>query len=191
MWRRSGVIPSIHSFNIYLNSETLQINDVGGMATIGSIQEFQPEVETIDSYLERVEVFTLANGIKEEKRVAILLSEIGGKVYGLLRNLVAPATVSAQSYQELTATLKAHFDPKPIVIAEGFHFHRRVQAVGESISEYVAELKRLANNCQFGQYLDEALRDRLVCGMRSQSTQKRLLAEADLTFSKAQETTSS
>ena len=57
--------------------------------------------------------------------------------------------------------------------------------MGESISEYVAELKRLANNCQFGQYLDEALRDRLVCGMRSQSTQKRLLAEADLTFSKA------
>ena len=112
----------------------------------------------------------MANGIKEEKRVAVLLSVIGGKVYGLLRNLVAPATVSEQSYQELTATLKAHFDPKPIVIAERFHFHRRVQAMGESISEYVAELKRLANNCLFGQYLDEALRDRLVCGMRSQST---------------------
>ena len=39
------------------------------MATNGSIQEFLPEVETIDSYLEGVKVFTLANGIKEEKRV--------------------------------------------------------------------------------------------------------------------------
>ena len=106
-------------------------------------------------------------------------------MYGLLRNLVAPATVSERSYQELTATLKAHFNPKPIVIPERFHFHRRVQAMGESISEYVAKLIRLTNNCQFSQYLDEALRVRLVCEMGSQSTQKCLIAEADLTSSKA------
>ena len=63
-----------------------------------------------------------------------------------------------------------------------FHFHRRDQAADESIAEYVAELRRLSTNCKFGATLNDALRDRLVCGMRNTSAQKRLLAEADLTF---------
>ena len=48
----------------------------------------------------------------------------------------------------------------------------------------MAELRR---HCAFGTYLNEALRDRLVCGFRSESIQRRLLAEKDLTLSKAVE----
>ena len=83
--------------------------------------------------------------------------------------------------------LKAHFQPKPLVIAERFHFHRRDQAVGESIADYVAQLRHLSAHCEFGEYLNDALRDRLVCGMRSESAQKRLLSESDLTFKRALE----
>ena len=50
---------------------------------------------------------------------------------------------------------------------------------------YVAELRRLATHCAFEAYLEEALHDRLVCGLRSESTQKRLLSEADLTLARA------
>ena len=70
-------------------------------------------------------------------------------------------------------------------MAERFHFHRRQQAVGENVADYVAALRRLAMHCQFGAYLLEALRDRLVCGLRSEEQQKRLLAEHNLTFDKA------
>ena len=35
--------------------------------------------------------------------------------------------------------------------------------------------------------LNEALRDRLICGMRNQTVQKRLLVKADLDFAKALE----
>ena len=35
--------------------------------------------------------------------------------------------------------------------------------------------------------MDEALRDRLVCGLSSEATQKRLLTEPDLTFARAVE----
>ena len=42
------------------------------------------------------------------------------------------------------------------------------------MGEYVAELRHLATHCNFGAYLDEALRDRLVCGLRNENTQKRL-----------------
>ena len=53
------------------------------------------------------------------------------------------------------------------------------------------ELRRLASHCEFGQFLDEALWDRLVCGIRNDTTQKRLLSEADLTLAKAVQIASS
>ena len=52
---------------------------------------------------------------------------------------------------------------------------------------YVAELRKLAIHCNFGGNLNEALRDRLVCGLRNMQIQKRLLSEAKLKYSKAVE----
>ena len=87
----------------------------------------------------------------------------------------------------MATILKSHFEPKPLLIAERFHFHRRDQAAGETIAEYVAELRRLSTHCDFGDTLNDALRDRLVCGLRYESVQKRLLSEPDLTFKRALE----
>ena len=157
------------------------------MATLGRIQKFDPKEETIEAYLERVQLFIQANGIKDKKRVAVHLSVLGSKPYRVLTNVLAPQKPSEKSYNELTRTLRSHFNPKPVVIAERFHFHRRVQSAEESLTEYVAELKKLAQSCNFGGHLDEVLRDRLVCGIRSQGAQRRLLAEPDLTLDKALE----
>jgi len=91
-----------------------------------------------------VELFFTANGIKDEKKVAMLLSVIGPKIYALLRDLLAPDKPQDKSVADLFATLKKHYEPKPVIIAERFRFHRRDQASGESIAEYLAELRRLA-----------------------------------------------
>ena len=154
-------------------------------ATIGKLSEFSPEKEKISSYLERVELFFDANGIEESKQVPALLTAIGGQTYVLLRNLLAPSKPNTKTFAQLKEALKQHFDPKPLVIAERFYFHRRCQQAGESIAEYIAELRRLATNCEFGEYLEQALRDRLVCGLKHEPTQKRLLTEASLTLAKA------
>ena len=50
---------------------------------------------------------------------------------------------------------------------------------------YLAELRKLAVPCEFGETSDEALRDRLVCGLRDEAYQKRLLSEPELTLDKA------
>ena len=55
------------------------------------------------------------------------------------------------------------------------------------MTDYLAELRRLTAHCEFGDHLSEALRDRLVCGLRSEATQKRLLTEPDLTLDRALE----
>ena len=72
--------------------------------------------------------------------------------------------------------------------SEQFKFHKRNHKEEESVAEYVAELKWLSTHRQFKDYLDDALRDRLVCRLRKESTQKQLLLEDKLTFTKAVET---
>ena len=55
------------------------------------------------------------------------------------------------------------------------------------MTEFMAQLRRLATHCQFGAFLEEALRDRLVCGLRNESIQRRLLSESNLSLQKAVE----
>lgn len=40
-------------------------------------------------------------------------------------------------------------------------------------------------HCEFGSLLDDALRDRFVRGLRSEASQRKLVLEAKLTFSRA------
>ena len=115
------------------------------MSSIGKIDEFKPEEESVAAYLERMELFFAANNIKEaEKQVTVFLSVVGANTYTLLRGLVAPEKPKDKSFTQLTEVLKKHYEPTRIVIAERFYFHRRGQQVGESIAQYVAELRRLA-----------------------------------------------
>ena len=51
----------------------------------------------------------------------------------------------------------------------------------------MAELRALAEFCNFGDTLSLMIRDRLVCGINDENTQRLLLAEKDLTYAKALE----
>ena len=73
-------------------------------------------------------------------------------------------------------------------IVERFKFNQRNQKQGERISEYIAELRKLSQFSEFND-LDDMTRDRIVCGMRSERLQKRLLSDKKLTLGKAIEDT--
>ena len=74
-----------------------------------------------------------------------------------------------------------------IHVAERFRFYKRNQSKGETVLAYMADLKKLAAHCNFGGNLNEALRDKLVCGLCNVQIQKRLLSETKLKYSKALE----
>ena len=61
--------------------------------------------------------------------------------------------------------MNEHLQPKPLIIAEHFKFHKRNQGSLETVSQYQAELRRLADKCKFEGYLDEALHNRFICGL--------------------------
>ena len=93
----------------------------------------------------------------------------------VLSDLYLPIPPSEKTYAQLTTVLKNHFAPKKLVIAEGYRFHTCTKREGESVTAFAANPKHLASTCQFGTHLNEALRDRFVCGLRSKETQKKLL----------------
>ena len=149
-------------------------------ATLGHVKPFDLS-ENWSLCTERLGQFFVANEIKDEaKQVAVLLTVIGSKPYELLHSLLAPAVPASKKYAELVAVLGDHLNPKPLVIAERFKFHHRNQRVGETVAQYMAALRKLTECCEFKDYLEEALRDRLVCGLRSEVVQRRLLSEKGL-----------
>jgi len=153
--------------------------------SIGKIEPFDDSCENWVTYVERVEQYFITNDVDTDKRVPALLSLIGSKTYGLLRSLTAPEKPSTKTFDDIVEILKRHLSPKPLVIAERFRFHKRDQRDGESISAFIAEIRKLSEHCEFGSSLDATLRDRLVCGLRNEAIQKRLLTEEDLTFKRA------
>ncbi|KAI4895675.1 hypothetical protein NFI96_020671 [Prochilodus magdalenae] len=133
-----------------------------------------------------LDYFFLANDITDgDKMKAILLSGVGATTYSLMRSLLCPQKPSDKTYKELVDLLKAHFNPKPSEIVQRFKFNSRVRRPGETVADYVAELRKLAQHCNYGEALTQMLRDRLVCGVGDDSIQRRLLAEVELTFEKA------
>ena len=115
----------------------------------------------------------------------MFLSVCGASTYELIRSLVAPDKPTDKTLVELTKLVKDHLTPRPSSIVQRFHFNARTQSENESVSQYVAELRKLAETCEFDASLENMLRDRLVCGLRDPKTQRRLLAESQLTFGKA------
>ena len=78
--------------------------------------------------------------------------------------------------------------PAPSEIVERFRFNSRFRKPGESIAAFIAELRALAEFCNFGDMLEAMLRDRIVCGINDDSIQRRLLSESKLDYAKAVET---
>ena len=157
------------------------------MATfLGTLGPFDPDSEDWTSYCERLEQFAGVNGIDDaDKKRAVLLSSCGNAVYQVIRNLVAPEKLAGKSFSELVKLVRDHYCPLPSVTAQRYNFNSRTQKEGETVSQFVAELRRLSEHCDFKATLDDMLRDRIVCGVRNSSVQRRLLAESGLTFKKA------
>ena len=72
------------------------------------------------------------------------------------------------------------------MIAERFKFNSRVRNANKSALMFVAKLRKLTEYCEYGESLNDMLRDRLVCRINHERTQQCLLSEGStLTLEKA------
>ncbi|XP_050521685.1 uncharacterized protein K02A2.6-like [Daktulosphaira vitifoliae] len=151
---------------------------------LGSIEQFVPG-DDIGEYIERLEQFFVLNDVQKTKKVASLLTFIGHDAYSVLKKLTYPKSPKELIYKELISKLKVHYSPEINEISERYKFHKEDQKEGQCIVEYIVELKSKAQNCNFGAFLEEALRDRFVFGVRESKLRALLLKESKLTFASA------
>ena len=152
----------------------------------GTVAPFNQDHDDWCEYVERLEHYFAVNDIvSADKQRAILLSVVGVSTYRLIRTLVSPDKVTDLTFTALMDKARALFNPKPSPIVKRYEFNTRCQGEDEPVATYVAELRKIAEFCDYGAVLSDMLRDRLVCGICNKIVQRRLLQETDLTFDKA------
>lgn len=154
--------------------------------SLGKLEEFLIGKTNWIEYKERLDFYFAANTITDaDKKRAIFFSVAGPSLYSLIRSLCTPDAPNSVDFPNILKLLDEHFTPKPSEILCRFKFNKRDQKRNESISEFIAELRKLSEHCNFGVQLESMLRDRLVCGILDEELQRKLLADPKLTLASA------
>ena len=90
----------------------------------------------------------------------MLLSCCGIATYIIFKELRAAAKSTKKKFSELVGLIKDQKTRKEIPQLKDFFFISRNRQSGENISNYIAdELRRLSQYCEYGDFLEEMLRD--------------------------------
>ena len=119
------------------------MSDTEGKAAtrvLGKLEPFDPSTDTVTAYVDRAELFFTVNSIGADMQAPVFLNAVGKEHYQLLSNLFAPTPPVRKSLEQIVEALKGHYDPKRLVIAERFNFHRRQQGKSETVTQFLAEL---------------------------------------------------
>lgn len=141
-------------------------------------------------WVERLEGAFLLFRVPDDLKRPMLLHYMGGENYDIVSDKMAPDKPQEKTYDEIVQLLETHFNPRPLEILENFRFKCRRQGderVDESIDDYLIALRKLAITCNFGNYLNTALRNQFVFGLKDRGIQAKLLEVHDLTLDRARD----
>ncbi|XP_075738876.1 uncharacterized protein LOC142784291 [Rhipicephalus microplus] len=151
------------------------------------LPDFDDEKENWKAYVIKAEAYFEATGVTESaKKQALLVAALSTRTVQILSGRIAPKKPNSLEYEDVVKALDEFFDPKRHEIAESFRFFNRCQLDSESVQEFITEIRRIADNCNFDTMLDRMLRDRIVCGIKSSALQKQVLTKKDLTLEDAE-----
>lgn len=149
-----------------------------------SIEKFTGE-NNLEYYLERFESVFKVLKIADNLKVHFLLSNLSCDVYEFLADKVKPVKPVNKSFDEICDILKSRYSVKPLEIAENYKFHQRKQRDGESFQDFLDALRSIAKNCEFGDYLEKAVRNQFTFGLKDEKIRAKLLEIRDLNLQTA------
>ena len=120
----------------------------------------------------------------EEDKCNTFLYIVGRKGREIFNTWTIPAA-EQNKIDVLFTRFEQYCIPKRNVTLERYCFNSRSQESHESLDQYLTELKRLAQRCNFGALEDEMIRDRLVVGISNKVVKERMLREPELTLHQA------
>lgn len=148
--------------------------------TLGKVPCFTGKTNDWLVFCEQLDQYCDLNDINVNKRVGVLISCLGIKVYKILRDLCHPVLPKDKKYVELMELLKKHFCIKKSLFRERTKFYCAKQLRGESITLWITRLKKLAVDCKFEEDLEKILLDRFVTGMKKGRIFERICEENEI-----------
>ncbi|XP_055589292.1 uncharacterized protein K02A2.6-like [Uranotaenia lowii] len=152
-----------------------------------SFEPFNPAAGKFDRWLDRLQISFRIYKVANVNKRDYLLHYMGGAAYEILCNKLMDEPPLEKSYDQIVTILKNHFTPAPLEILENFKFQSRKQLEHETLSDYLMDLEKLAQTCNFEAHLNKAIRNQFVFGIRIRVIQSRLLEVRDLTLERAKE----
>ena len=131
----------------------------------------------------RFEHYRAASGLdkeSEERQVSTLLYFLGEAADDVLTSTNISAD-DRKKYDPVMSKFDEFFQVRRNIIFERAKFNRRNQQAGESAEKYITALYHLVETCEYGEFQEEMLRDRIVVGMRDVGLSERLQMDARLT----------
>jgi len=128
---------------------------------------------------------TEADTKSEKVKTSILLTCIGEKG----RQVYDTFDFTTEEDPFNLALILKKFDeyctPRKNITILRYKFFTNKQKEGKLFSDFLTELKRLSDECEFENLKDSLVKDMIICGINDNSLRERLLREANLDLSKA------
>lgn len=106
----------------------------------------------------------------------------GTSASDILRDIIIPNTLKEISYEGLLNKVKEYFSPRPSEIVKRFKFQNKLRKERKAIADFVRDLRRLSELCNFGNALNDLLCDQLALEIQEGKIQQKLLNSENLTF---------
>ena len=124
------------------------------------------EPEPWDNWEERLSSHLACCIVRNENQKRnVLPSTVGAETYGSMKNLLGEERPNTKSYDQLVQLVKEHKYLTPPWQSERIKFLNRDRRKDESVSDYMAVLRKLITTCKYNaNEYDTQLRDRLLHG---------------------------
>ncbi|XP_055614238.1 uncharacterized protein K02A2.6-like [Uranotaenia lowii] len=170
-----------------MSREKASTSSVPAVPAAFVFEPFNAATSNFDRWVERLQISFRIFKVQQEDRRDYLLHYMGSATYDVLCNKLKTEATHTKTYEEIVDILMEHYSPQPLEIMECFKFQSRNQQEHESLSDFLMDLEKLARSCNFEAYLEKALRNQFVYGIRNRTIKSRLLECRQLTLEKAKE----
>ncbi|XP_053689881.1 uncharacterized protein K02A2.6-like [Sabethes cyaneus] len=151
------------------------------MALMGTIDPYVFGT-SFSNYVERLEYFFSCNDIPQDKKKDIFMSFSGMHVFEELKLLYPGIELRTLTYEAITKKLKERFDKIESDTILRHKFRSRKQGATETGENFILAVKLLAEQCDFGEFRDSAIKDQLIYGIYDKKLQKDILEIDNLTL---------
>lgn len=153
-----------------------------------NVSNLEPFVEgsSFSEYIERFEAYIMLNRITSDTQKTVhFIGTCGSFMYSRMSSACSPRKPIEVPFTELKELLESVLCPQHLEVVERAKFLTRDQKLGESAASFALALRSNSQTCNFGESLNDQLRDRFVMGLRDDAMRRSIIQASPRTIEAA------